>query len=191
MSHSPAPLGSSRFVPSFSLAVVNRNFSLGRDSHAGTPRAFPWAVRSWMTLSEGAGKVLPQVGFPSSLCGKPLNRRNFLGQLAIVPHKRRSVEGSCYRALRPPAASVLWRGQGLPPLSPLAALFLRCAPDRFSLTKPNTSGTIELPASLRSDGVRDHPGMPFGFPSECAFSFVGISTHTNPQRARTERRCRT
>ena len=118
MSHSPAPLGSSRFVPSFSLAVVNRNFSLGRDSHAGTPRAFPWAVRSWMTLSEGPGKVLPQVGFPSSLCGKQLNRRNFLGQLAIVPHKRRSVEGSCYRALRAPAASVLRRGQGLPPLSP-------------------------------------------------------------------------
>jgi hypothetical protein len=78
----------------------------------------PWAVRSWMTLSEGPGKVLPQVGFPSSLCGKQLNRRNFLGQLAIVPHKRRSVEGSCYRALRAPAASVLRRGQGLPPLSP-------------------------------------------------------------------------
>src|SRR6266403_4079392 len=40
------------------------------------------------------------------------------------------------------------------PLSPLAASFLRCAPDRFLLTKPNTSCTIELPASLRSDGVR-------------------------------------
>ena len=49
------------------------------------------------------------------------------------------------------------------PLSPLAASFLRCAPDRFLLTKPNTSCTIEMPASLRSDGVRDHPGMPFGF----------------------------
>jgi hypothetical protein len=31
------------------------------------------------------------------------------------------------------------------------------------LTKPNTSCTIEMPASLRSDGVRVHPGMPFGF----------------------------
>src|SRR5882724_11930858 len=60
-------------------------------------------------------------------------------------------------------------GQGLPPfpapLSPLAASFLRCAPDKFLLTKPNTSCTIEVPASLRSDGVRVHPGMPFGFPS--------------------------
>jgi hypothetical protein len=42
--------------------------------------------------------------------------------------------------------------------------------------KPNTSGTIELPASLRSDGVRDHPGMPFGFLPELAFSFAGIPT---------------
>ena len=30
------------------------------------------------------------------------------------------------------------------------------------------SRTIELPASLRSDGIRDHPGMLFGFPSEQA-----------------------
>ena len=60
------------------------------------------------------------------------------------------------------------------PLSPLAASFLRCAPDRFLLTKPNTSCTIEMPASLRSDGVRVHPGMPFGFPPESAFGFAGI-----------------
>jgi hypothetical protein len=45
----------------------------------------------------------------------------------------------------------------------LAALFLRYAPDRFLLTKPNTSSTIDMPASLRFDGVRVHPGMPFGF----------------------------
>src|SRR5262252_2770864 len=38
------------------------------------------------------------------------------------------------------------------------------APDRFLLTKPNTSCTTEKPASLRSDSIRDHPGMPFGFP---------------------------
>jgi hypothetical protein len=31
-----------------------------------------------------------------------------------------------------------------------------------------------MPASLRSDGVRVHPGMPFGFPSESAFGFAGI-----------------
>ena len=71
-------------------------------------------------------------------------------------------------------------GQGLPPfpapLFPLAASFLRYAPDKFLLTKPNTSCTIEMPASLRSDGVRVHPGMPFGFPPEYAFSFAGIPT---------------
>jgi hypothetical protein len=33
-----------------------------------------------------------------------------------------------------------------------------------------------MPASLRSDGVRVHPGMPFGFPPEYAFSFAGIPT---------------
>jgi len=27
---------------------------------------------------------------------------------------------------------------------------------------------------LRSEGVRVHPGMPFGFPSESAFGFAGI-----------------
>jgi hypothetical protein len=51
-----------------------------------------------------------------------------------------------------------------------------------------------LPASLRSDGVRDHPGMPFGFPSEQAFSFAGIpkrrhtpdSVHANGQRFSTD-----
>jgi hypothetical protein len=42
------------------------------------------------------------------------------------------------------------------------------------LTKPNTSCTIEMPASLRSDGVWVHPGMPFGFLSELAFRFTGI-----------------
>jgi hypothetical protein len=31
-----------------------------------------------------------------------------------------------------------------------------------------------MPASLRSDGVRVRPGMPFGFPPEYAFSFAGI-----------------
>ena len=33
-----------------------------------------------------------------------------------------------------------------------------------------------MPASLRSDGVRVHPGMPFGFPPEYAFGFAGIPT---------------
>jgi hypothetical protein len=54
------------------------------------------------------------------------------------------------------------------------ALFLRCASDSFSLTKPNTSCRIEWPALLRAEGVRVHPGMPFGFPSETAFGCAGI-----------------
>jgi len=60
------------------------------------------------------------------------------------------------------------------PLTSLAAFFLRCAPDTFRLTKPNTFLQNLNAASLRSDGVRDHPGMPFGFPPELAFSFAGI-----------------
>ncbi len=59
------------------------------------------------------------------------------------------------------------QGSAVPaPLRPLAASFLRYATDRILLTKPNTSCTIQVPASLRSDGVRDDPGMPFGFPSD-------------------------
>jgi hypothetical protein len=70
-------------------------------------------------------------------------------------------------AVRAPGHCVLRRGQGCRPFprTPFSAsgIFLRCAPDRFLLTKPNTSCTIEMPASLLSDGVRDHPRMPFGF----------------------------
>jgi hypothetical protein len=60
------------------------------------------------------------------------------------------------------------------PLSSLAALFPCYAQDSFPLTKPNTSCTSEVPASLRSDGVRVYPGMPSGFPSESAFGFARI-----------------
>ena len=42
----------------------------------------------------------------------------------------------------------------------------RFAPGRFALTKANTFPHNELPASRRSDGVRDHPGLAFRFPSE-------------------------
>src|SRR5258708_10896769 len=41
--------------------------------------------------------------------------------------------------------------------------YLRSAADRSLSTKPNTSCRIEMPASLASEGVRAHPGMPFGF----------------------------
>src|SRR5258708_37190652 len=64
---------------------------------------------------------------------------------------------------RTPGHCVLRWGQDVPsfPRAPFLApaLFLRYASDRFSLTKPNTSCTIELPASLSSDGVRVHPGI--------------------------------
>src|ERR1700722_20031081 len=35
-----------------------------------------------------------------------------------------------------------------------------------------------MPASLRSEGVRVYPGIPFGFLSESAFGFAGILTHS-------------
>ena len=70
---------------------------------------------------------------------------------------------------RAPGHCVLrWR-QDVPsfPHAPFLApaLSLCCASDSFSLTKPNTSCKIEWPASLRSQGVRVHREMPFGFPS--------------------------
>jgi len=92
--------------------------------------------------------------------------------------KRSQLKTGALTALRDLCA--LRRGQGLrpfprAPLSPLAAFCLRFAPDGFHLTKLNTSCTIEMPASLRSDSVRVHPGMPFRFPLEYAFSFPGIA----------------
>ena len=67
------------------------------------------------------------------------------------------------------------------PLSPPAAVFLRCAPDRFLLTKPNTSGTIEMPASLRSENcspsARNAVRVPFG---------ISVRLRRNPQVAQFE-----
>ena len=65
---------------------------------------------------------------------------------------------------------VLRRGQGLRPFprTPFSAsgAFLRFAPDRFFLTKTNTSCTIEVPASLRSENcspsARNAVRVPFG-----------------------------
>ena len=74
---------------------------------------------------------------------------------------------------------VLRRGQDVPsfPRTPfLASCILPSLRSGGFLTKPNTSWKIWMPASLRSDGVRFHPGMPFGFLPESAFSFTGIST---------------
>ena len=87
-------------------------------------------------------------------------------------------------AVRAPGHCVLrWWGQDVPSFSRAPflapALFLRCASDSFSLTKPNTSYKIEWPVSLRSD-VRVHPGMSFGFPSETAFGFAGILICSSP-----------
>jgi len=63
---------------------------------------------------------------------------------------------------------VLRQGQGLPPPLRSGQVSLDEA-ERFYRT-------IDLPASLRSDGVQDYPGMPFGFPPELVFSFAGIPT---------------
>jgi len=41
----------------------------------------------------------------------------------------------------------------------------------------------QMPASLRSDGVRDHPGMPFGFIPDLAFGFA-IARDFYPERLR-------
>jgi hypothetical protein len=49
-----------------------------------------------------------------------------------------------------------------------------CGFGRFLLTKPNTSCPIEVPVSVRSDGVRDHPGMPFGIMPDLVFGFTCI-----------------
>jgi DNA replication protein DnaC len=54
------------------------------------------------------------------------------------------------------------------PRTPFSAsgVFLRYAPDSFFLTKPNASGTIEMPASLRSENcspsARNAVRVPFG-----------------------------
>src|SRR5271170_7102340 len=92
-----------------------------------------------------------------------------------LPHQNVKLKASTERLSRSGSLQrwVGTRAAPFPtPLSPLAALFLRCAPDMFLLTKLNTSCTIVVPASLDSDGV--HPGMPFGIIPDSAFGFGGI-----------------
>jgi len=76
---------------------------------------------------------------------------------------------------------VLGRGQGPPAPFPCPNPF--CASGilpslrfgRFLSRRSQTlSSAIEKPNVARTDGVRDHPGMPFGFPPERAFSFAGL-----------------
>jgi hypothetical protein len=67
------------------------------------------------------------------------------------------------------------------PRAPFSAsgVFLRYAPDRFFLTKPNASGTIEMPASLRSENcspsARNAVRVPFG---------ISVHLRRNPHPAR-------
>ena len=76
--------------------------------------------------------------------------------------------------------SELSRGQGLrlfprTPFSAWGALpSLRFG--QISLGEANTTCKLEMPTSLRSDAVPDHPGMPFGMIPDSAFGFVGIAT---------------
>src|SRR5205823_2049875 len=63
-------------------------------------------------------------------------------------------------------------------------LFLRGGPlpplrsGQVFLTKPNTSCTIEMPASLRSENCSPSARNAVAFPSESVFAFVGIRIST-------------
>jgi len=82
-------------------------------------------------------------------------------------------------AARAPGFCVPRRGKGLPPLAPHphprvwppTSASLRMQPISVDEAEHFTS---QSSCQRRYDGVRDHPGMPFGFPPELAFSFVGI-----------------
>jgi hypothetical protein len=67
------------------------------------------------------------------------------------------------------------------PRTPFSAsgIFLRCAPDRIFLDEAEHflhNRDASVAASLRSDGVRDRPGTPFGVIPDSAFDFAGIPT---------------
>jgi hypothetical protein len=89
------------------------------------------------------------------------------------------VNLQCWSAIRAPRSLCAEAGTRAAapfpaPLSPLAASFLRCAPDRFLLTKPNTllHNRVASVATLRwcSGSSRNAVRLP----SEQAFSFAGI-----------------
>jgi hypothetical protein len=63
------------------------------------------------------------------------------------------------------------------PLPPPAAFFLRFALDSLFLDEAeHFLHNRDASVATLSDGVRVHPGMPFGFPPESVFSFAGIFT---------------
>jgi hypothetical protein len=62
------------------------------------------------------------------------------------------------------------------PPPPLVQPFLRLRYEPAGIGEENSPGSwaIEMPASVRSGGVRVYPGMPFGIPMEQPFDVAGI-----------------
>ena len=70
----------------------------------------------------------------------------------------------------------LRRSKGLHPLSQTPILATTIPPPLRSgqVFLDEAEHFLQMHASVRSDGVRVHPGTPFGFPPEYAFGFAGI-----------------
>jgi hypothetical protein len=95
---------------------------------------------------------------------------------------------------RAPGHCMLRWGQDVPsfPDAPFLApaLFLRCASDSFSLTKPNTPCTIERAFCFRIGGPsrqRRYAPMVFGFIPECRQASLRKQRSASPESSKSKR----
>jgi hypothetical protein len=94
-----------------------------------------------------------------------------IGALRITPAESRPHQPGRKRPLLIFAGQILPDGAAFTfrrwdPFTQFQTGALVALRDWFLLTKSNTYCTIEMPSTRRSDGVRNDPGMPFGFLSE-------------------------
>src|SRR5579871_4780056 len=128
-------------------------------------RCRPWCFRLQMnpraTRNKSPCKEVVLILAPLVCsCGHPTECRSSIQEREVGLHP--GIVLDCHLAVSRPFVRPC---HPLPePLSPPAASFLRLAPDKLLLTKPNISHKIENPGSLRRCSGSSR--TPFGFPPD-------------------------
>jgi hypothetical protein len=132
------------------------------------------SLPSACTLREWLNPPLAAQAQPNPFATSPSPSGQDLISCRMVPNRKSLSVRSAVRAPRPLRAPGGDKGYRPALLSPPAASFLRCALDRFLLTKPNTSCILRC--------QRRYAPMVFGFIPECRSesSRISVRLRRNP-----------